>query len=53
MRRREAEMDAGKANLDWTVRSFVYGHIVEHGRPPTAEATAVGLGLPLEEARAA
>ena len=40
-------------SLDWTVRSFVYRYIVEHGLPPTVDETAVGLDITADEARAA
>lgn len=46
-------MDAGKDDLDWTVRSFVYEYIVEHGWPPAAQETATGLGIEEAAARAA
>jgi hypothetical protein len=34
-----------KESLEWTVRVFVYGYIVEHERPPTVAETAAGLLL--------
>ena len=39
--------------FDWTVRSFIYAHIVEHERPPTAAETAPGLRVGKEGAPAA
>jgi hypothetical protein len=46
-----AKPEAG--NPDPLVRLFVYRHIVEHGRPPTAAETATGMGLPPDQVRAA
>ena len=46
-------MDAGNDERDWTVRSVVYGFVVEHGRPPAAEETAAGLGIGADKARLA
>lgn len=47
-------MDAGShESLDWTVRSFVYGRIVEQGQPPTVQDTAAGLDIAPDQARAA
>ena len=47
-------MDANDGDaLDWTVRSFVYRHILEHERPPTIAEAATGLGIAPDQARAA
>ena len=42
-----------RESLDWSVRLFVYRHIVDHERPPTFAETADGLHLDPYEARAA
>ena len=46
-------MDAPGDVLAWTVRSFVYRHIVEHGRPPTVDETASALSIDPGEVRSA
>lgn len=37
----------------WAVRAFVYGFVVAHGRPPTADEAAAGLAIDGAAARAA
>jgi hypothetical protein len=45
--------DAGDDTLDWSVRAFVFAHIVEHGRPPSVAEAAGSTGLGEDDARAA
>lgn len=44
---------ADRDDAIWAVRAFVYGFVVAHGRPPTADEAAAGLEIDGAAARAA